>query len=74
MTKTKWESCRIYENLATDNYAKDGGKELFTKMNCVVNRIPIESLRIRHLNEMDLGKNSLAAVFSVVIWCAMLLF
>ena len=50
---TNYISC---QNGAIDDCAKDGGEEFFTKMHCVFNRIPIESLKIYNSNAMHLGK------------------
>ena len=46
--------------LPIDDYAKDGGKELFTKMHCVLIMNP---QRFLHL-----GKKFLAAIFSVIVY------
>ena len=44
--------CAYQETI--DDYAKDGGKELFTKMHCV---------------PWSNGKKFLAAIFSVIVYC-----
>ena len=51
-----------------DNCTRDGGEEFLTKMHCVFNRIPFESLRIRDSNAMHLGKKFLAAIFSAIVY------
>ena len=48
--------------------AEDGGEELFTKTDCILNQIPIEFLMILNSNAIYHGKNFLAAIFSVIIY------
>ena len=50
-----------------DDYAKDGGEELFTRCAAFFDGVPMESLNIRNANAMDLGKTLLAAIFSVIV-------
>ena len=52
-----------------DDYAKDGGKELFTKMHAFELRILNDSIGIRLKNAVHLGKKFLAAIFSVMVYC-----
>ena len=54
--------------VSIDDYAKDGGEELFTKMHCVRIRNRYESIGIRLQNAMHLGKKFLAAIFSVIVY------
>ena len=51
-----------------DDYAKDGGEELFTKMHCVLIANPNDSIGIRLENAVHLGKEFLAAIFSVIVY------
>ena len=52
-----------------DDCAKDGGEEFFTKMHCVLNRIPIESFKIRNSSAVHLGEKFLSAILSAIVYC-----
>ena len=52
----------------TDDFAKVCREEVFTTMHCGFNRIPIESFKIRNSSGMHLGRNFLAAIFSVIVY------
>ena len=53
----------------TDDYAKDSGKEVFTKLNCILITNPFNhSTGIRLRNVIHLGEKLLAAIFSVMVY------
>ena len=62
-------SCKMFliqklchKNTFLDDCAKDGGKEFFTKMHCVL-------LKIRHWSTMHLGKNFSLPSLSAIVCC-----
>ena len=45
----------VLQKFSIEDYAKDGGKELFTKTHCVLNQIPIGFLKICNSNAIHHG-------------------
>ena len=56
------------ETTSIDDYAKDGGEELFTKMHRVLIPNLDDSIGIQLKNAMHLGDKFNAAIFSVIVY------
>ena len=56
----------IEYSLSIDDCTKNGGEELFTKVHCFFDQIPIDSLKIRDSNAVHLGEKFLAAILSAI--------